>query len=499
MTVELSTAPNIVVEALAGTGKTFAMTNGIRLMHWLTLPKGLKGSDEQQAIWTAMQAEGHPGTCHLTSFSTDATAQLKKNLPEGVTASSTYGMGFSAAKKSGIAGTKSEYKYFRIMSDYLGGRWKGEAANPGLTKTAVGLCEKARLSLKRVLSGEELKTMADHYGVEVGNVEQTTEAVNHLLKEGLKQSNVFDYTDMVWIPVLKNLIQKKYDHLVVDEYQDMGIAQQEICYRSARRVLAIGDENQAIYGFIGADSNAAGNFRIALRRTGRGLETFSLTVTRRCCKAVVRKANELVSGLRAMEGAPEGLVDRKARGFSPVKGGGSVNIGPKDMVICPTNAPLVSLLFQLVKAGAKAYVRKSDVVDQMRTYVSEFTKGIGELRIAIKRNIDRLEEQRSTRTSRAGLDKYRCLEEVANASPTITDVGRALATLFVDDNRPGATRLSSVHRSKGLEADHVWFWNWNLCGQYAEQPCEKVQARNLQYVGFTRAKTHLTLVDGEAL
>ena len=417
MVAEFSTAPNLVIEALAGTGKTFTIKTGVNLMHWLPLPRGITLTEQQTAIVEAMQAEDHPGTLHMTSFSSDATAQLGKGLPDGVTCSSTYGMGMRAAKREGMAGGKSDFKYAKILSDFLGGRWEAERKYKGLTKDALTLCEKARLGLKRQLTEEELTDLAEWYGIEVADVEFCTKAVNHLLTEGLRYTQSFDYTDMVWIPVLKNLIRKEYDHLIVDEYQDMGIAQQEICYRVARRVIAIGDPNQAIYGFMGADADATKNFCAALGRTIRKVQTLPLTVTRRCCKAVVEYANGVIpTGLVAMPDASDGTVDYKRvedfqMAWTEFSSTGSMvnrqiagkilgEIGPKDMVICPTNAPMVMLLFKLVKAGKKAYVRKSEIVDDMRTYVSDFTKGIEELRKAIRGNVERLEGAKPSRANR---------------------------------------------------------------------------------------------------
>lgn len=494
MPAEFSTAPHLIIEALAGTGKTFVVKSGTDEMHWMPRPKGIVMSEEQEAIIAAMKADGSPGDMHLTSFSTDATEQLKKKLPEGCTASSTYGMGYACARWSGIGGTKSDFKYERLFNDLMGGQWEGERKYPGLKKVAVDLCEKGRLGLKKQLTQPELEDLAEYYGMELPcDAGHVTKTVNKLLEMGLLHDDAFDYTDMVWLPVMKNLIQKKYDHLVVDEFQDMGIAQQEICFRIARRIIAIGDQNQAIYGFIGADTTATENFCKALGRTGRGVRTLPLTYTRRCFQKIVERANQIVPGLKALPDAGIGEVEE---GYCR---GQEERMEINDMVICPTNAPMVSLLFKLVKKGKKAYVRKSEVVNQMRSYVSEFTKGIEELRTAIKRNVDRLKAAKPSRSSRASLDKFQCLLELAQQSTTTSDIGRALSTLFVDDNKPNTIRLSSVHRSKGLEAGRVFFWEWNLCGKWAEQPWEKQQARNLEYVGITRAKHTLVLCRAEAL
>lgn len=497
MSAEFSNAPNLIVQALAGTGKTTTIKQGAFRMNWEPMKVGFVPSDEQEAVMQAMLLEGHPGRMHLTSFSSDAVAQLKIGVPEGVTASSTYGMGLSAAKRKGMAShvDKKSTKYYRLMSDFLGGRWKGEGEFPGLTSLAVKLCEKARLELRRSITEEELKVLCDHYSIELEvSLEKLTEAVNYLLKKGLEMTESFDYTDMVWIPLLKYIVNKEYDHLVVDEYQDMGLAQQEICYRVARRIMAIGDQNQAVYGFMSADVAATETFRTALSRTARGVKVFPMTLTRRCGKEIVRYANSVLhTGLEAVPDAPEGRVDFTTTGQFDVK-----TISSTDMVICPTNAPLISLMFKMDKVGRKSYVRKSDVVDSMKEYVTGFNKGIVELRTSTKRRWDQYAEGKS-RAMRALRDRFECLNTMAMNCATVDEVNKLLILRFAEDNRKGVTRLSTVHRAKGLEAKRVVFWEYNRCGAFAEKNWEKVEAINLRYVGATRAADELVLAGAAGL
>lgn len=497
MSAEFSDSPNLIVQALAGTGKTTTIKQGVNRMNWEPMKIGFVPSDEQEAVIQAMMLEGHPGRMHLTSFSSDAVEQLKIGLPTGVTASSVYGMGLSAAKRKGMAAhiDKQGGKYYRLMADFMGGRWKGEDEFPGLTRLAVKLCEKARLELRRSVTAEDVSCLCDHYSIEIEvSLEKVTDAVNFLLKRGLEVTDSFDYTDMVWIPLMRFLVQKEYDHLIVDEYQDMGLAQQEMCYRVARRIMAIGDQNQAIYGFMSADVAATETFRIALSRTARGVRIFSMTLTRRCAKEIVRYANSVLdTGLEPLSDAQEGKVDFTTTGCFDVR-----SVGPTDMVICPTNAPLISLMFKMDKAGKKSYVRKSDVVDSMKEYVVGFNKGIVEFRLATKRRWDQYAEGKS-RAMRALRDRFECLHTFAMNCATVDEVNKMLILRFAEDNRKGVTRLSTVHRAKGLEAKRVVFWEYNRCGAFAEKSWEKVEATNLRYVGATRAAEELVLAGASGL
>lgn len=55
---------------------------------------------------------------------------------------------------------------------------------------------------------------------------------------------------------LRNALSAKFLVLAVDEYQNLGRALHQmvigLCFHSGMRLLAVGDADQSIYGFIGA-------------------------------------------------------------------------------------------------------------------------------------------------------------------------------------------------------------------------------------------------------
>ena len=77
-----------------------------------------------------------------------------------------------------------------------------------------------------------------------------------------QRQNVFDYDDLLlyWAEMLKNKelaaeIGARFDHLLVDEYQDTNRVQAAILLRlkpDGRGVMVVGDDAQAIYSFRAA-------------------------------------------------------------------------------------------------------------------------------------------------------------------------------------------------------------------------------------------------------
>ena len=80
----------------------------------------------------------------------------------------------------------------------------------------------------------------------------------------LRRRGMIDFDDMPLLavralrnnPWLQQALLAKYPILVVDEYQDLGVALHRmvigLCFRAGMRLFAVGDVDQSIYGFTGA-------------------------------------------------------------------------------------------------------------------------------------------------------------------------------------------------------------------------------------------------------
>jgi len=92
----------------------------------------------------------------------------------------------------------------------------------------------------------------------------------------MEQAGLYDYNDMVLNvvhamelhPDLKAALQEKYHYIMVDEFQDTNLAQLRILFNLTEsplgdepNVMAVGDDDQAIYSFQGADVNNIHRFR----------------------------------------------------------------------------------------------------------------------------------------------------------------------------------------------------------------------------------------------
>lgn len=142
----------------------------------------------------------------------------------------------------------------------------------------------------------------------------------------LRQMGVIDFDDMPLLALralatnawLRKAIAAKYPILAVDEYQDLGRALHAmvmgLCFSAGIRLFAVGDVDQSIYGFIGANPDL-------LKKLSErdDVETVRLGLNYRCGSQIVTASEYALGearGYRAPDGAHEGTIY-----FHPCTGG----------------------------------------------------------------------------------------------------------------------------------------------------------------------------------
>jgi len=94
--------------------------------------------------------------------------------------------------------------------------------------------------------------------------EKTMATVYELYQKRLKEHNALDFDDIIMktvelfkkFPDVLSYYQNRFLHILVDEYQDTNLAQYELVRLMAakhRNLCVVGDDDQSIYGFRGAD------------------------------------------------------------------------------------------------------------------------------------------------------------------------------------------------------------------------------------------------------
>ncbi len=448
---------NGVVIARAGSGKTTTIEEAVR-----RVPAG------KSVI--------------VLAFNNAIAKELAARLPRTVSVMTTHTCGMRVCERMfpGTVLLKSK------VADLIAERY------PSLEKWHIpAICKGVSLAKNTlVTSREEIAALIDDYSIELFRLraEVFVDMVIDLLSLSAEVTHVVDFDDMIWLPVKHNVRPAGADWVFVDETQDLNRAQIDLVLRMVKpggRVLAVGDDRQAIYGFRGAD-------RLAVPRVKEALSavTMPLSVTYRCSCAVVREAQRIVPDLEPAPGAPEGNVSNAS--FAQC----IREAQPGDFILSRSNAPLVSLTLSFLGAGRPAHMLGRDLGEGL---VKLITKSRAESVAQLIEWVDDWAEKQAARLLRKGKnpepprDQAECLSRIAEGEASVSDVAAKVRRLF-DEEATDEDRitLSSTHKAKGLERDRVWLLKSTYMRR--SQYLDPVEEENLYYVATTRARSDLRLV-----
>lgn len=314
-----------------------------------------------------------------------------------------------------------------------------------------------------------------------------------------KERHLLDFDDMLYLPLLYRLRLWQNDWVFVDEAQDTNPVRRalaKLALKPGGRLVAVGDPRQAIYGFTGASHDAID----LIKREFSAVE-LPLTVSYRCAQSVVRQAQTIVDYIEAAPSAPEGKVET-LQIKDTIK-----LLGEHDAVLCRTNAPLVNLAYQLIASGKPCKILGREIgVGLVKLIRNLKADSISHLLERVEtwqaREVAKYTGRGEENKAQSVSDRAECIRVVAENlnedDYTIAALVARIEGLFSDTN--GCLMLSTAHKSKGREWDRVAILRPDLMpSKWARQQWQQTQEQNLQYVAWTRAKSHLIFMEGETL
>ena len=337
---------NMVINAVAGSGKSTTIVNALRLI-----------PSKNRVLFIA--------------FNKDIVETLKNKVGEvpNVNIMTYHSLGYSIVMEALKEKPElDEYKYMSYVRSNLSNLGYEHNSITGslfssFLKNIEKLIDYARFNLCQ--SEREIEEIAEKYGVML--VANECEIVENTLKWGKNSLKTVDYTDMVWLPYELDLKPKKhvYDWIFVDEAQDSSPVQQKLflkCFRRGARFCAVGDSSQCINAWAGADVDAFKNF-LKIPNT----KEFPLPISYRCPKSVITMAQKYVPEIQATDDAIMGEIKYDVDPYSPK---------PGDMVLCRTTYPLVKLYAEYLRINKKSYIRGKDIGENLIETINQF-KGLG--------------------------------------------------------------------------------------------------------------------------
>ena len=163
-----------------------------------------------------------------------------------------------------------------------------------LSLNGVKLTERDIVSMISKIK-EQIKTL-DEYSVMNKQIVEVYDKYNRVLLE----SNAMDFSDillntykLLQKPEILEKVQNKYKYIMIDEYQDTNNLQYKIIDLIARKssnLCVVGDENQSIYGFRGANILNILNFETNYNNA----KIIKLEENYRSTTTILDAANELI-------------------------------------------------------------------------------------------------------------------------------------------------------------------------------------------------------------
>ena len=490
---------NLVVEALAGTGKSSSILRAIDF------------APEDNIL--------------LTAFNKRIQEELEQRLTNPrAKAQTLHSVGFEAIRRTGWGYVTPKLRGFDRED------WLAEQVTYGApwgAKRLVGkLCTKARELQPIGATVESLCDLAVQFDLLPG-ADNTQLHIEHVASMTLRAMQIaardevgarltgIDGADMIFLPLVNDWLTPQYDMGVVDEYQDLTLAQLTVARRvchSYARIALVGDTNQNIYQFKGTDAGSYAQMKQELRAV-----LLPLTTTYRCPRKIVHLAQQYVPHYRAADSAPEGVVDSVESLEQLVE---QAEVG--DFILSRKNAPLARVALALLRAHKRAKIQGRETGAGLKSLVKRLMKG--DAAHSVRAFLAKLEHWRERELSRAYAmkrsdlvdltnDKADTLQALAADASSVQGLHDIIDTLFTDRGQ-GNIVCSTVHKAKGLEADRVFILRHTFnvpvscqcghqhyggagcrmcwCKEHVPDPARLQEERNVKYVAITRAKSRLT-------
>lgn len=535
--------PHLIIEALAGTGKTTTLVQGLNRLMGQSV--AIHPSPQQRAIWECLElSKGSAKSACFVAFNKSIAQELQVKVPVGCEAMTLHSLGMRALMFEYGPLTLQENRNLALLSKVLqvipDTLIRTDAELVCTVDRITSLCKKnlsnidsdgAEIPVNSSRWAAIIDDLADYYEVELnGDRQRVIEAVPKVIEESKRVGLYIDYDDMVWLPVTLRLPVRAYDLLLVDEAQDLSRCQQALAFRAGRRLVFCGDSRQAIYGFAGADARSMAYLKETLEASANGCQVLPLTITRRCGRAIVAEAQKIVPEFEAHKDNCQGFIRHMV--FKPDPRSNKMIIGDwidawedgdmsrvaefensvpytkivqdNDMVLCRCNAPLISECFKFLKMGRKATIQGRDIGKNLVKAVRKIkATNIPELILKFGQMTNTaIAKERAKRNPReyhiiALQDRADCVACLAEGTDSIEELVNRVDRLFTDNTEQCGIRLSTIHKAKGLEAKRVFLLEppgATVPHPMAKSAWQLEQEINLRYVAITRAIEELVYV-----
>jgi superfamily I DNA/RNA helicase/RecB family exonuclease len=198
----------------------------------------------------------------------------------------------------------------------------------------------------------------------------------------------YDYAEIVRIAAgllgraaTRNRERQAYDAVLVDEYQDTDPAQENLLHALAgdgRELIVVGDPDQSIYGFRGADTRAVSRFTDRFRAPdGSPAQVIALRTCRRSGPLLLAASRRVAARLPAAQADQNPDLERSHRALVPLPG---ADPGTARIIVAGTAAQEASVIADVLR---RAHLMDGLAWSSMAVLVRSATRQVPVLRRAL--------------------------------------------------------------------------------------------------------------------
>lgn len=294
-------------------------------------------------------------------------------------------------------------------------------------------------------------------------------------------SGTCDFNDQIYMPAVFGGTFPKFPVVLVDEYQDLNAVNHAMLERlvqrktSSSRLIGVGDRWQNIYGFRGAKSSGMDE-----AQTHYSMTPLDLSVSFRCPSEIVKYARWRVPHFKWIKEGGHAEV---------LKDGIQAGDFPQDAaIICRNNAPLFKLGMLLLGAGRSITIAGSDIGPRLISIMRKLgPESLSRSQLLVF--IAEWREEKLAKSSKTAADLADCMQVFASHG---TDLGAAIRYAEHLFAQRGSLQLLTGHKAKGLEFDTVYHLDSFLHR-------DNIQDDNLRYVVQTRSRDRFYEIDSDKI
>ena len=455
LSLSVSTSANLMVNALAGTGKTSTL----------------------EMIERAVNARPILYLCFNKKIADEATTRMLSTTTVRTFNALGHRIWSRACAKNQLrVNPKKSQDLLREIIQDVGRRDQGPLWDSywsvvhgvGLAK-ALGYVPEGKFPNAKRLIG----TSGFHARLDETPDDLTADLIDAVLTRSIAEAykGHIDYNDQVYMPALFGGTYPRFPLVLVDEAQDLNPVNHALLEKLIRhRTIIVGDPFQSIYGFRGAVQNGMASLTAGYQTTPT-----DLSVSFRCPQAVVEAARWRVPHFKWIKegGHVEHLKELECGDL--VEGA---------TIICRNNAPLFKCAIHLLSSGRSVSVAGSDIGPKLIALLRRLgDEGLS--RSSVLSAIDAWLDERLAKSSTTAEDMAACMRVFAEAGTTL---GQAIAYAEHVLAQKGTIRLMTGHKAKGMEFESVYVLDEWLCR-------DEEQDLNLKYVMATRAMQNLFYIN----